>query len=73
MDLDTFVMTAASAYGVRAVSAEEFSLAVTPADADARLSAIVFATAAAAQRLADACMAEGLPARAYGQTTVVLS
>jgi hypothetical protein len=67
MDIDSLVMTAAAQHGVYATDAETYS-----GPAGSTLSAITYPDETSATTLARACMAEGIPARAYGQTGVIL-
>jgi hypothetical protein len=60
VDIDALVLAAASRTGVRARGADTYSTPAPPA----QISVITLASQADAIRLADACMTDGIPARA---------
>jgi hypothetical protein len=68
MDIDALVMTAAAHHSLYADGAETFAGPLP----GVQLSGVTFPDADDAQRFAQACMRDGIPARAYGATAVVL-
>lgn len=68
MDITALVMTAYSRWGVQATEAVEVSL---PAPGEAG-TAVTFPDTVQAATFTRGCMAEGLPAKQYGTTVVIL-